>query len=139
VKSSDCRTIRRSPGHSQARNGERAVGHLQCWVEELLDPEAVVVLTGPCLSWSLLPDHVLEPLVRGPRESGGGPGALGSICVPVRQLHHSPQPCWETNLQILVPWTEVAGEPPEYLWCLCQDRALLCTVPINPHWDLTSL
>jgi hypothetical protein len=29
-------------------NGERVAGHLQCWVEGLLGPEAAVVLTGPC-------------------------------------------------------------------------------------------
>jgi hypothetical protein len=34
---------------SELGNGERVAGHLQCWVEGLLDPEAVVVLTGPCL------------------------------------------------------------------------------------------
>jgi hypothetical protein len=31
---------------SEAGNGERAAGHLQSWVEGILDPEAAVVL-GP--------------------------------------------------------------------------------------------
>jgi hypothetical protein len=39
-------------------------------VEELADPEAVVVLTGPCLFWSLQPEHTVGACSRW--ASGGG-------------------------------------------------------------------
>jgi hypothetical protein len=85
-------------------NGERVAGHLQCWVEELLDPEAAVVLTGPCLSWSLLPDHVVRAF--GPWASTGwrwmerlelSPVSLCGDCIPVHT------PAGKLYLQIPLP------------------------------------
>jgi hypothetical protein len=57
VKSSECRTIGRSPGHNRRGKWWEATGHLQSWVEGLLDPEAVVVLTGQCSFQRLHHDH----------------------------------------------------------------------------------
>jgi hypothetical protein len=59
--------------------------------------------------------------------------------VPVRRLHPIRHPAGSFCLPIPIQQTEVAGDSHEFLWKLFRDRALLCSVPITPYWDLASL
>jgi hypothetical protein len=81
---------------SAKENGEMVAGHLQCWVEGLLDPEAAVILTEP-----------LSILESGPWSQGWclrsvatwwvavDLGTWTQSFVTVRWLHPSPQHCLE--------------------------------------------
>jgi hypothetical protein len=89
---------------SERGNGEMVAGHLQCWVEGLLDPEAAVILTGPLSVLELGPLSVLE---LGSWSQGWSLrsaaawwvavdlGTWTQSYVTVRRLHPSPQQCWE--------------------------------------------
>jgi hypothetical protein len=83
VKSSDCRTIGRSPGPVRSGKWWVVAGHMQWWVDGLLDQEAVVGLTGPYPFWSLLPDHTVGAL--GPWVNGGCKGTGDLEPSPVSQ------------------------------------------------------
>jgi hypothetical protein len=70
---------------------------MPCWVEGLWEPEALVVLTGPCLVGS--GDGTLITLL-GCRSAATWWVAVvwfpwTQSYVPIRQLHPSSQPCWE--------------------------------------------
>jgi hypothetical protein len=100
---------------SEAGNGERAAGHPQCWVAGLLDPEAAVVLTGPCLFWRLRLDHMVGVLGPLPPGRCRWTKALNPILCPCEATCSQNTALLEDCLQFPVQQTEVVGEPPQHL------------------------
>jgi hypothetical protein len=140
VISSDYRTIVMSPGC--IRSGKLWEGG---WTSAVLCGGTVRSRSSGGIDWAL---SLLESA---PWSRGWGLQSVGEwrvatdrepwapSCAQVRGLHPSPQPRWETLSANSCLQTEVAGESPEYLWSLCQDWELLCSVPTNPYWHLASL